>query len=94
MAASPYLEEYSVLLKIASTIPRQTVGVVGDFVETGDRVIVSMDDVKADLENWTTFLKQKSELEDIYAYLKIGFFSTYLRDYTSWELSRQLTKEF
>ena len=77
ITASPYLADYSVFLKIASTIPRKTVGVVGDFVEDGDRVIVSMDEVKADLENWVTFLKQKSELEDIYAYLKIGFFSAF-----------------
>ena len=77
IAASPYLADYSVPLKIASTIPRKTVGVVGDFVEDGDRVIVSFDDVRADLENWTKFLKQKSELEDIYAYLKIGFFSSF-----------------
>ena len=77
IAASPYLADYSVPLKIASTIPRKTVGVVGDFVEDGDRIIVSMDDVKADLKNWTKFLKQKSESDDIYACLKIGFFSSF-----------------
>ncbi len=77
IASSPYLADYSVPLKIASTIPRKTVGVVGDYIEDGDRVIVPFDDVKADLESWTTYLKQKSELEDIYAYLKIGFFSSF-----------------
>jgi tetratricopeptide (TPR) repeat protein len=77
IAVSPSLEDFSVLLKIASTIPRKTVGVVGDFVETGDRVIVSIDDVRSDLDNWTRFLKQKSEIEDIYAYLKIGYFSSF-----------------
>jgi tetratricopeptide (TPR) repeat protein len=88
LAASPYLEEHSALLKIASTIPRQTVGVVGDFVETGDRVVVSMDEVKADLKNWTEFLKNKSGLEDIYAYLKIGFLSTF-----SYLVKEQIDKE-
>jgi len=77
IAAYPFLSDYSVLLKIASTIPRKTVGVVGDFVEDGDRVIVSMDDVRADLENWTNLLGRKSELEDLYAYLNIGFHSTF-----------------
>ena len=77
IAASPYLAHYSIFLKIASIIPRKTVGVVGDFVEDGDRVIVSMDDVKADLDNWAKYLNQKSKLEDIYAYLKIGFFSSF-----------------
>lgn len=77
IATSSFLADYSAPLKIARTIPRKTVGVVGDFVEDGDRVIVPFDDVRADLENWTNFLKQKSELEDIYAYLKIGFFSTF-----------------
>jgi tetratricopeptide (TPR) repeat protein len=77
IAAYPFLSDYSVLLKIASTIPRKTVGVVGDFVEDGDRVIVSMDDVQADLENWTHLLKKKSELEEIYAYVAIGFFPTF-----------------
>lgn len=77
IAASPYLKDYSMLLKIASTIPRKTVGIVGDFVEDGDRVIVSMDDLRSDLADWTKFLKQKSELEDIYAYVAIGFLPTF-----------------
>jgi len=77
LAAAPYLEHFSMLLKIAEAIPRKTVGVVGDFVEDGDRVIVSYDDLKSNLADWTNFLKQKSEVEDIYAYLKIGFFSTF-----------------
>jgi tetratricopeptide (TPR) repeat protein len=77
IAASPTLADYSVLLKIASTIPRKTVGVVGDFVETGDSVIVSFDDVKSDLENWTQLLKKKSESEEIYAYVSLGFFPAF-----------------
>ncbi len=77
IAVSPYLVDYSVLLKIASTIPRKTVGVVGDLVEDSDRVIVSMDDVKADLEEWTELFKEKSKLEEIYAYVVIGFFPTF-----------------
>jgi tetratricopeptide (TPR) repeat protein len=77
MDAFPSLAEHSVLMQIASTIPRKTVGVVGDFIETGDRVIVSLDEVEADLESWKKFLNQKSELEDIYAYLKISFFSAF-----------------
>jgi tetratricopeptide (TPR) repeat protein len=77
IAASPYLADYSVLLKIASTIPRKTVGVVGDFVEDGDRIIVSMDEVKADLEEWTEVLKKKATIEEIYAYVAIGFFPTF-----------------
>ena len=77
IAASPFLEDYSLLLKIASTIPRKTVGVVGDFVEDGDRVIVSFDELKTDLADWTKFLKQKSELEDIYAYVAVGFLPTF-----------------
>ncbi len=77
LAASPYLEEHSDLLKIASTIPRKTVGVVGDFVETGDHVVVSMDDVKADLKEWTKLLREKSKFEEIYAYVAIGFFPTF-----------------
>lgn len=77
IAASPYLKNYSMLLTIAETIPRKTVGVVGDFVEDGDRVIVSMDDLKSNLADWTKFLKQKSLLEDIHAYAAIGFFSTF-----------------
>lgn len=77
IAASPHLADYSMLLKIASTVPRKTVGVVGDIIEDGKRVIVPFDEVKADLENWTKFLMQKSGSEDIYDYLKIGFFSSF-----------------
>ncbi|UCE41111.1 MAG: tetratricopeptide repeat protein [Candidatus Aminicenantes bacterium] len=77
LAASPYLADYSVLLKIASTIPRKTVGIVGDFVEDGDRVIVSMDDLRNDLEEWTKLIREKSKIEEIYAYVAIGFFPTF-----------------
>ena len=77
IAAPLSLEDYSILLKIASTIPRKTVGIVGDFVEAGDRVIVSMDDLRSDIADWTKFLRQRSELEDICAYVAIGFFPTF-----------------
>lgn len=77
IATSPYLADYSMLLKIASTIPRKTVGVVGDFVEDGDRVIVPMEDLKADLKKWTKLFREKSMLEEIYAYVAIGFFPTF-----------------
>ncbi len=77
LEASPYLAEYSRLLKIAGTIPRKTVGVVGDFVEDGDRVIVTMDDLKEDIKEWTALLKEKATLEEIYAYVAMEFFSTF-----------------
>ncbi len=77
IAASPSLADYSTLLKIASTIPRKTVGVVGDFVEDGGRVIVSMDDVRADLDDWIQLLRKKSDIEEIYAYMSLGFFPTF-----------------
>ena len=88
IAASPYLKNYSLLLTIAETIPRKTVGVVGDFVEHGDRVIVSFDDLKSNLADWIKFLEQKSENEDIYAYIKIGFFSAF-----SYVIGKELDSE-
>jgi tetratricopeptide (TPR) repeat protein len=83
VSASPDLEDYLILLKIASTIPRNTVGVVGDFLEESDRVIVSMDEVKTDLETWTDGLKQKSGIDEIYAYVAIDFypiFSSFIQE--------------
>lgn len=74
---SPYLADYSMLLKIASTIPRKTEGVVGDFVEDGHRVIVSMDDLKDDIQKWTTLLREKARIEEIYAYVAMEFFPTF-----------------
>jgi len=35
ITTSPSLDEYSTILKIASTLPRKTAGIVGDFVEDG-----------------------------------------------------------
>jgi tetratricopeptide (TPR) repeat protein len=77
IAAWPCPEDYSILLKIATTIPRKTVGIVGDLVEDGNRVIVSMDEQKSDLSDWTNFLMQKLETEDIYAYVAMGFFPAF-----------------
>jgi tetratricopeptide (TPR) repeat protein len=74
---NPYFGDYAILLKAASAIPRKTVGVVGDLVEDGDRVIVSLDDVKANLKQWTSLLEEKSVIEEIYAYVAISFFQTF-----------------
>lgn len=74
IATSPSVEKYSILLKAASTIPINTVGVVGEFDEEGQPPTASLDDVKANLERWAEVLKQKSTTEEIFAYVAIGFY--------------------
>lgn len=77
IASTPYLSVYSVFLKIASSIPRKSVGIVGDIVETGDTAIVSYDDIKDEITAWVDLLAQKAGTEDFYAYLNLCFHSSF-----------------
>ncbi len=77
IASTPSLSDYSVILKIAGSIPRKAVGIVGDFVETGDIVIVSYDEIKDEITGWVDLLKKKSLTEDFLAYLNICLHSTF-----------------
>ncbi len=77
LSSNPSLSDYSVILKIAGTIPRKSVGIVGDFVETGDSVIVSYDEIKDEITDWVDLLKQKAMTEDFFAYLNLCLHSTF-----------------
>lgn len=77
IASTPYLSVYSVFLKIANSIPRKSVGIVGDIVETGDIAIVSYDDIKDEITAWIDLLEQKAGTEDFYAYLNLCFHSSF-----------------
>lgn len=77
IAATPFLSDYSSYLEIATTIPRKAVGIVGDFVETGDSVIVSYDDIKDKIAGWVDLLEQKAGTEEFFAYLNICLYSTF-----------------
>ena len=77
IASTPSLSDYSIILKIAGSIPRKAVGIVGDFVETGDIVIVSYDEIKDEITGWVDSLEQKAEIDDFFAYLNICFHSTF-----------------
>jgi tetratricopeptide (TPR) repeat protein len=69
----PSLADYSIILKIASTLPRKTAGIVGDLVEDGQRVVIPFDEVRENFTGWLTFLKQKSKEDTLYAYIYIAF---------------------
>jgi tetratricopeptide (TPR) repeat protein len=77
IASTPPLSGYSIFLKIASSIPRKSVGIVGDFVETGDSIIVSFDEIKDEIADWVDLLKQMAKTEDFYAYLNLCFHSSF-----------------
>jgi len=70
---SPALADYSIILKIASTLPRKTAGIVGDFVEDGQRVVIPFDEIKENFADWLEALKQKSKEDALYAYFSISF---------------------
>jgi tetratricopeptide (TPR) repeat protein len=74
VATSSSFEDYSILLQAASAIPRNTIGVVGDSAEGRDRSPLSLEDVKADVEQWIELFMRKSAAEDVYAYVAIGFY--------------------
>jgi tetratricopeptide (TPR) repeat protein len=75
--AYPMLSDCSVYLKIASSIPRKTVGIVGDLFETGSRIIVPYDDIKDDISSWEAFLNERSESDVFFAYLTISYYSPF-----------------
>jgi tetratricopeptide (TPR) repeat protein len=70
---TPALADYSTILKIASTLPRKTAGIVGDFVEDGQRVVIPFDEIKENFADWLSVLKQKSKEDALYAYFSISF---------------------
>lgn len=74
---SPALADYSTILIIASTLPRKTAGIVGDFVEDGQRVIITFDDIRENFKDWLTLLKQRSNEDAFYAYIYITFCSDF-----------------
>lgn len=51
LASSPSLSDFEAYLNIASKVPRQTAGIVGDLVEDVDRVIVTLDDLENSLQD-------------------------------------------
>jgi len=75
--AYPMLSDGSVYLKIASSIPRKTVGVVGDLIESIDRIIVPYDDIKDDISDWTDLLNERSTTDVFFAYLTISYYSPF-----------------
>jgi tetratricopeptide (TPR) repeat protein len=77
IASTPSLSGFSIFLKIARSIPRKAVGIVGDIVETGDTAIVSYDDIKDEITGWIDLLEKKTGIEDFYAYLNLCFHSSF-----------------
>ena len=65
----PSLADYSIILKIASTLPRKTEGIVGDLVENGQRVIIPFDEIREKFTDWLALLKQRSNEDAFYAYI-------------------------
>lgn len=77
ITAYPMLSDSSVYLKIASSIPRKTVGIVGDLIETGSRIIVPYDDIKDDISDWADLLNERSTTDVFFAYLTISYYSPF-----------------
>jgi len=75
--AYPMLSDCSVYLKIASSIPRKTVGILGDLIETGSRIIVPYDDIKYDISDWADLLNERSTTDVFFAYLTISYYSPF-----------------
>jgi len=66
------LADYSVILEIASTLPRKTAGIVGDLVEDGQRVVIPFDEIRENFTDWLALLKQRSDEDALYAYIYIS----------------------
>ncbi len=72
LSTSPSLADYSIILKIASTLPRKTAGIIGDLIEDGQRVIIPFDEIRENFADWLALLKQRSDEDAFYAYVYIS----------------------
>ena len=73
----PSLKDYSIILKIATTLPRKTAGIVGDLVEDGQRVVIPFDEIRENFTDWLALLTQRSDEDAFYAYMYITFYAAF-----------------
>lgn len=75
ISISPSLTDYSIILKIAATLPRKTAGIVGDLAENGQRAVIPFDEIRENFTDWFALLKQRSDEDAFFAYMYITFFA-------------------